>query len=61
MAERRKKEKTGDVRPQEIEGRLKRYPPPPEEHAHELKMEKELRRIIKEQTKNKRKKRNTSD
>ncbi len=37
-----KKDKTTDV-----QDYLKRLPPPPEEHAYELKMEKRLKRMLK--------------
>jgi hypothetical protein len=37
----------------DTEAYLKQLPPPPEEHAHELKMEKLLKRMLKEQEKKK--------
>ncbi len=43
-----KKDKTAD-----IEEYLKQLPPPPEEHAHELKMEKRLKRMLEEHEKKK--------
>jgi hypothetical protein len=36
-----------------IEGYLKRLPPPPEEHAYELKMEKRLKRLVEKEEKKK--------
>lgn len=32
-----------------LEEYVKKLPPPPQEHAHELKMEKRLKRLIEEQ------------
>jgi len=46
----KKVEKTG------IKEYLKQLPPPPEEHTYELKMEKLLKRMVKEQEKKKTKK-----
>jgi len=46
MTERKPEAKTTD-----IEEYLKQLPPPPEEHAYELKMEKRLKRLIEEQEK----------
>ena len=46
---RQKKSKKGETT--DIEEYLKQLPPPPEEHTHELKMEKRLKRILKEQEK----------
>ena len=49
-----KKRKKGDTSAaaikerQDIEYTFKEYPPPPEEHAHELEMEKRLKRLIEE-------------
>jgi len=36
-----------------IEGYLKQLPPPPKEHAYELKMEKRLKRLVKKEEKKK--------
>jgi hypothetical protein len=36
-----------------IEGHLKQLPPPPEEHAYELKMERRLKRLVKNEEKKK--------
>jgi len=36
----------------DIEEYLKHLPPPPEEHAYELKMEKSLKRMLEKQKKN---------
>jgi hypothetical protein len=36
-----------------IEGYLKQLPPPPEEHAYELKMERRLKRLVKKEEKKK--------
>ena len=55
-----KREKTQkkpkNARTTDTEEYLKQLPPPPEEHAHELKMEKRLKRMLKEQEKKKGKK-----
>jgi hypothetical protein len=48
--ERRRKKATGR-KEISVEVYLKQLPPPPEEHAHELKMEKRLKRLIDEQEK----------
>ena len=48
---RQKKVETTD-----IEEYLKQLPPPPKEHAYELKMEKRLKRMLEEQEKKKTKK-----
>jgi hypothetical protein len=40
----------------DIEEHLKQLPPPPKEHAYELKMEKRLKRMLEEQEKKKTKK-----
>ncbi len=57
MAETEKKQKKPKkTETTNIEEYLKQLPLPPEEHAHELKMEKRLKRMLKEQEKKKAKK-----
>jgi hypothetical protein len=46
-----KKPKKAEIN--DTETYLKQLPSPPEEHAHELKMEKRLKRMLKEQEKKK--------
>jgi hypothetical protein len=52
----KKQKKPKNAKTTNIEAYLKQLPPPPEEHAHELKMEKRLKRMLKEQEKKKGKK-----
>jgi hypothetical protein len=51
MPKERKRKKACGSRGSSVEQYLKQLPPPPEEHAHELKMEKRLKQLIKEQEK----------
>jgi hypothetical protein len=51
MPKERKQKNTKDVKESSVVGYLQSLPPPPPEHAAELKMEKRLKRIIKEQEK----------
>jgi len=51
---RQKKSKKGET--PDIKEYLKQLPPPPKEHAYELKMEKRLKQMIREQEKKKTKK-----
>ena len=48
------------VKATDIQEYLKKLPPPPEEHAYELKMEKRLKHMLEEQEKKKRKKNHPS-
>jgi hypothetical protein len=50
MSKERKRKSTADSEESSVEEYLKQLPPP-EEHAHELKMEKRLKRLIEEQKK----------
>lgn len=50
----RKKPKKAEIT--DIEEYLKQLPPTPEEHTHELKMEKRLKRMLEEEEKKKAKK-----
>lgn len=47
-----KKQKKTSQKSQDVyvEKHLKRLPPPPREHAYELKMEKRLKRVLEEQS-----------
>ena len=47
----KRQRKPKKVETPDIKEYLKQLPPPPEEHAYELKMEKRLKRVIKEQEK----------
>lgn len=51
MPKERKRKKAMSSKEISVEEYLKQLPPPPEEHAHELKMEKRLKRLIEEQEK----------
>jgi hypothetical protein len=51
MPTERKQKKANSDKESSVEEYLKQLPPPPEEHVHELKMEKRLKRLIKEQEK----------
>ena len=51
MVRTEKKQKKPKVETTDIEENLKQLPPPPKEHAYELKMEKRLKRMLKEQEK----------
>jgi len=51
MPKERKRKKATSSKEISVEEYLKQLPPPPEEHAHELKMEKRLKRLIEEQEK----------
>lgn len=51
MAKNEKRRKKAKAKAEHVEDYLKQLQPPPKEHVHELKMEKRLKRIIKEQGK----------
>ena len=51
MPKERKLKKATRTKELSVEEYLKQLPPPPEEHTHELKMEKRLKRLIEEQKK----------
>jgi len=51
MPKERKRKKATGSKELSVEEYVKQLPPPPEEHAHELKMEKRLKRLIEEQEK----------
>jgi len=51
MPKKRKQKKATNAKELSLEEYLKQLPPPPEEHAHELKMEKRVKQLIKEQNK----------
>lgn len=53
IKKRREKSKTETTN---LEEYLKQLPPPPEEHIHELKLEKRIKRLLEEMEKNKAKK-----
>jgi hypothetical protein len=53
-----RKKKSKRVEKKDVEAYLKKLPPPPPEHVHELKMEKQLKQMIKEQEARKAKKKN---
>jgi molybdopterin/thiamine biosynthesis adenylyltransferase len=48
MAETKKRRESSNAGATDIEEYLKQLPPPPEEHTHELKMEKRFKRILEE-------------
>jgi len=48
MAETERRQESSNAGATDIEEYLKQLPPPPEEHTHELKMEKRLKRILEE-------------
>jgi len=52
----KRQKKPKKVETTDIEEYLKQLPPPPEEHAYELKMEKHLKHMLEEQEKKKTKK-----
>ena len=49
MVTSKKKRKKPDAKTMDVEEYLRKLPPPPPEHAHELEMEKRLKRLLKEQ------------
>jgi len=49
----KKRRKTKKAETAHIEEYLKQLPPPPEEHAYELKMERRLKRLVKKEEKKK--------
>ena len=51
MPKKRKQKKATNAKELSLEEYLKQLPPPPEEHAHELKMEKRVKQLIEEQNK----------
>ena len=51
MPKERKQKKETNAKELSLEEYLKQLPPPPEEHAHELKMEKRVKQLIEEQNK----------
>ena len=51
MSKERKRKKATSTKELSVEEYLKQLPPPPEEHTHELKMEKQVKRMIEEQEK----------
>jgi hypothetical protein len=53
MPEERKQKKATGAKELPLKEYLKQLPPPPPEHAHELKMEKRVKQLIKEQKKKK--------
>ena len=52
MPEERKQKKVTGAKELPLKEYLKQLPPPPPEHAYELKMEKHVKQLIKEQKKN---------
>jgi len=50
--EKRRQKKLKKAETTDIEKYLEQLPPPPEEHAYELKMEKRLKRMLEKQKKN---------
>jgi len=53
MPEERKQKKATGAKELPLKEYLKQLPPPPPEHAHELKMEKRVKQLIEEQKKKK--------
>ena len=51
MPKERKQINAANAKELSLEEYLKQLPPPPPEHAHELKMEKRVKQLIKEQQK----------
>lgn len=51
MPKERKQSNSSNAKELPLEEYLKQLPPPPPEHVHELKMEKQVKRLIAEQKK----------
>jgi len=51
MPKERKQKNATNAKELSLEEYLKQLPPPPKEHTHELKMEKRVKQLIKEQKK----------
>jgi len=52
VPEEQKKRNATNIKELPLKEYLKQLPPPPPEHSHELKMEKRIKKLIKEQQKN---------